>query len=269
MKILKFNAAILLFGFLSVFFQLQANQGNPYENTIFRATLGETFAAEIKNGELYAWGNNIFGQLGLGDTLPKTGVFKVNTETDWKQISAGTNHALAIKTDGTLWAWGANQSGQLGTGDLSKRNTPTQIAQTKRWIYVQAAQNHSIALTSDGELWTWGDNSFGQLGTGNTQNQSSPVQVGNNFDWTQISSKGNFCLAKKVDGTIWAWGENQPIQVFYLLSKLEEMIHGKRYLQEKIMQVQSLLMERFFCGETIAKIKSILHQTEVLTFLKK
>ena len=205
----KLNIAILLTVFLLGFSQLQANQGNPYENTIYRATLGQSFAAEIKNGELYTWGNNIFGQLGLGDSLPKMGVFKVNPETDWKQISAGANHALAIKTDGTLWAWGANQSGQLGTGDLSKRNSPTQISQTKRWIYVEAAQNHSIALTSDGELWAWGDNSFGQLGLGNTQNQSSPVQVGNNFDWTQISSKGNFCLAKKVDGTIWAWGENQ------------------------------------------------------------
>ena len=68
--------------------------------------------------------------------MPKTGVLRVNSETNWKQVSAGANHALAIKTDGTLWAWGANQSGQLGTGDLSKRYSPTQIAQTKRWIYV-------------------------------------------------------------------------------------------------------------------------------------
>lgn len=209
MKIQNLNIPILLICFLFGFSQLQANQGNPYENTIYRASLGQSFAAEIKNGELYSWGNNIFGQLGLGDTLPKTGIFKVNTETDWKQVSAGANHALAIKTDGTLWAWGANQAGQLGTGDFSKRNSPTQIGSNKRWTYVQAAQNHSVGLTSDGEIWVWGNNSFGQLGIGNTQNQNSPVQVGNNFDWTQISSKGNFCLAKKVDGTIWAWGENQ------------------------------------------------------------
>lgn len=192
----------------SIQFKLFSNTGIPYENTIYRATVGETFAAEIKNGELYTWGNNKFGQLGLGDTLTKAGIFKINNATDWKQVSAGVSHALAIKTNGTLWAWGNNHKGQLGTSDTILRDTPTQIGTLKRWIFVQASQNFSIALTSDGELWAWGDNSFGQLGLGNTTNQLIPTKIGNDFDWTQVSSKGFFCLAKKVNGTIWAWGQN-------------------------------------------------------------
>lgn len=203
----------LFWALLAVFFTepfvLKANQGNPYENTIYRASLGESFSAEIKNGALFTWGQNNFGQLGIGDTLPKVGIFSVNSASDWKQVSTGSSHGLAIKTDGTLWAWGNNQNGELGTGDFNKRSTPTEIGLNKKWIYVQAASNHSIGLTSDGELWSWGDNTFGQLGTGNNINQSTPIQVGNNFDWTQITTKGNFSLAKKVDGTIWAWGENQ------------------------------------------------------------
>jgi len=39
-------------------------------------------------------------------------------------ISAGEDHAVALKKDGSLWAWGFNTTGQLGDGTQNNRSTP-------------------------------------------------------------------------------------------------------------------------------------------------
>jgi alpha-tubulin suppressor-like RCC1 family protein len=39
-------------------------------------------------------------------------------------ISAGEDHAVALKKDGSLWAWGFNTTGQLGDGTQNSRSTP-------------------------------------------------------------------------------------------------------------------------------------------------
>jgi alpha-tubulin suppressor-like RCC1 family protein len=72
------------------------------------------------NGTLWGWGSNLFYQLGIGTNrpyrinLPK----QIGTATDWKLVTAGGSHTLAIKNNGTLWAWGYNTYGQLGSEEL-------------------------------------------------------------------------------------------------------------------------------------------------------
>lgn len=57
----------------------------------------------------------------------------------WSQISVGTNHSIAIKTDGTLWAWGGNYFGQLGDGTTADKIVPTQIGSANNWSQIRAA----------------------------------------------------------------------------------------------------------------------------------
>ncbi|MCC4119152.1 hypothetical protein LLG90_27875, partial [Aromatoleum toluclasticum] len=83
---------------------------------------------------------------------------KVTDETDWKAISAGREHSLALKTDGTLWAWGANNWGQLGDGTGADRSTPAPVNEETDWTAVSAGRDHSLALKTDGTLWAWGAN---------------------------------------------------------------------------------------------------------------
>ena len=74
---------------------------------------------------LWAWGNNGAGQLG-NNTLTNRST-PVTTSTggaNWKQVSCGKLHTVAIKTDGTLWTWGFNGNGQLGDGTQTNRSTP-------------------------------------------------------------------------------------------------------------------------------------------------
>ena len=82
-------------------------------------------------GQIYAWGSNIYGQLGNGDTTSSNTPVKVDTSgvlagKTITQISAGSGHSLALDSEGQIYAWGGNYVGQLGNGDTTDSNTPVQ-----------------------------------------------------------------------------------------------------------------------------------------------
>jgi len=164
---------------------------------------------------LWAWGWNISGQLGDGTTVNKSVPTRIGTTTDWKIISAGQNHSLAIKTDGSLWAWTLNQYGQLGDGTTIHRYVPIRIGNATDWQSVYSGMYHSLAIKTDGSLWAWGSNQSGQLGDGTTVNKSVPTRIGSDSDWKSISVDGGAAhnLAIKTDGSLWAWGSNQSGQL--------------------------------------------------------
>ena len=165
-----------------------------------------------KDGTLWAWGWNYYGQLGLGDTTDRDTPTEVGADSDWATVSCGNEYVLAVKTDGTLWAWGANGGGQLGLGtvDTDAHPTPTEVGTDSDWATVSCGGAQTLALKTDGTLWAWGDNSVGELGVGtiDTAAHSTPTEVGADSDWATVSCGNQSTLATKTDGTLWAWGDN-------------------------------------------------------------
>jgi len=158
---------------------------------------------------LYAWGRNNNGQLGLGNTTDYSSPSQVGSLTNWLQITS-QYETLAIKTDGTLWAWGRNNHGQLGLGNRTNYSSPKQVGALTAWSVVSTGYGaFSGAIKTDGTLWTWGRGNSGQLGHGNTTSYSSPKQVGALTTWSKLDCGGNGqILAIKTDGTLWAWGQS-------------------------------------------------------------
>ena len=87
------------------------------------------FCALTNGEEVYCWGYNSKGQLGLGDTSYRGAPVKVGL-TATKKIAVGgqgsAGNSCAILTDDTLRCWGDNGYGQLGTEDTRKALTPIQ-----------------------------------------------------------------------------------------------------------------------------------------------
>jgi alpha-tubulin suppressor-like RCC1 family protein len=148
------------------------------------------------NGTLWAWGQNSYGQLGLGDTTNTNSPVQVGGLTNWAYSATGRNHSLAVKTDGTLWAWGRNAVGALGLGDTTNRSSPTQVGSLTNWSRISQGPLNVLSIKTDGTLWAWGYNYGGKLGLGDadTIHRSSPVQVGSLTTWSRISA-GQISLA--------------------------------------------------------------------------
>jgi alpha-tubulin suppressor-like RCC1 family protein len=126
-------------------------------------------------GELYCFGDNGAGQLGLGDTMPHMEPQRVGADMDWSAIVSGGAHSCGLRGK-LLFCWGDNSKGQLGLGDTDSRSEPTAVAADQEWTAIAAGEDFSCGL-SQGALYCWGDNSSGQLGVGDLDERDSPELV--------------------------------------------------------------------------------------------
>jgi alpha-tubulin suppressor-like RCC1 family protein len=162
---------------------------------------GASHTVAIKtDGTLWTWGYNISGQLGINISLSDrfTPVTTFIGGSDWKQVSGGTFHTAAIKTDGTLWTWGRNNSGQLGNNTTDNKLTPvTTFAGGTNWKQVSSGANHTAAIKTDGTLWTWGDNTDGELGINNATGPiCTPITTfTGGTNWKQVASGTSHTVA--------------------------------------------------------------------------
>ena len=169
---------------------------------------GSLHSLIIKDGTVWAWGNNSFGQLGDGTTTQRTSPVHVEGLSGVIAVTAGNNHSIAINGDSTVWAWGYNFYGQLGDGTTTHRASPVHILGLDGVIAVTVGGNHSMAIKDDGTVWAWGYNFFGQLGDGTTTQRRSPVQIEGLNGVVAVAAGQLHSVAIKDDGTVWAWGDN-------------------------------------------------------------
>ena len=169
-------------------------------------------AAVKTDGTLWTWGFNYFGELGVNNTTNRcTPVTTFAGGTNWKQVTCGSSHTAAVKTDGTLWTWGYNYYGQLGVNNTTNRLTPvTTFAGGANWKQVSGGQSHTAAIKTDGTLWTWGSNIYGELGNNTSgNNRLTPVTTfAGGTNWKQVAGVNLHTAAVKTDGTLWTWGYN-------------------------------------------------------------
>ncbi|WP_229131637.1 RCC1 domain-containing protein [Bifidobacterium mizhiense] len=192
------------------------------------------------DGNVWAWGDNTYGQLGDGTTTTRTTPVKVRTpdrktypdlpeDFTYVQVSGGWFHSLALGSDGYAYAWGRNDHGQLGNNTTSDSDansvpvrvrdpaSPTDASKGLKAAQVSAGYWHSLAVGSDGYAYAWGYNTLGQLGNNNTSNLSFPVRVRDPASPTdaskglkaaQVSGGGLHSVAVGSDGYAYAWGRN-------------------------------------------------------------
>jgi alpha-tubulin suppressor-like RCC1 family protein len=137
--------------------------------------------ALTSTNQLYAWGDNRYGQQGTTTNINESGgVDPTPAVTTLPgatgpviQISASAEHSLALTATGQLYAFGDNQYGQLGNpannGNSNANPTPTVVpipSGSGRITQVEAEANASLALTSSGQVYGFGLNASGELGSG-------------------------------------------------------------------------------------------------------
>ena len=96
------------------------------KKTFCQITAGDNHTIGIdKNGQVWAWGYNLYGQLGDNSVTNKsTPVSILGTKKTFCQITAGASHTIGIDKNGQVWGWGYNNRGQLGDNSVTNRCTP-------------------------------------------------------------------------------------------------------------------------------------------------
>jgi alpha-tubulin suppressor-like RCC1 family protein len=143
-----------------------------------------------ENYNLYTCGNNIFGQLGLGETAnfgttyPNPYFMPVNVTgiTGFSggviQVSCGLAHTAIIDENYNLYTCGNNQYGQLGLGTTGTNQNPYFMQVNVTGItgfsggvkHVSCGYVHTAIIDKYENLYTCGYNEYGQLGLGASGN---------------------------------------------------------------------------------------------------
>ena len=200
---------------------VRITEGALANKTVIQIAAGANHnCALISDGTVACWGENLQGQLGLGNTTNSNIPVEVTGGSlagkQVIQISAGAMHTCAVIADGTVACWGDNYFGQLGTSDNTNSTVPVTITggavSNKTVKTISAGGLHTCALLSDGTVACWGYNQFGLLGNGDTNNSNTPLAVTGgaltNKTVTDVVALGNHTCALISDGTTSCWGRN-------------------------------------------------------------
>eukprot|EP00854_Cymbomonas_tetramitiformis_P004882 gene4882-5963_t len=128
-------------------------------------------------GNVYATGQNYFGQLGTnyttyGKWLPtlihRGEIFK--TEIIVK-ICSGDGYIMLLSNEHNVYGVGRNDNGQLGTNSSDSKGVPTlmlrgEIPHNEAVTHICAGDSHTVFLTNASIVYSVGSNSYGQLGIG-------------------------------------------------------------------------------------------------------
>eukprot|EP00762_Andalucia_godoyi_P006193 ANDGO_01657.mRNA.1 hypothetical protein len=216
-------------------------------NVVFRkiACSGKRSFGISDKGELFGWGSNPEGWLGVPLPLPVSEASpalqhemafektpkKIEFPPTAKRIhliAAGPFHALAVDEAGQVFSWGCGRNGRLGHGDLHPRICPSRIEffakllATKEHEHrvreVSCGASHNLVLLNNGDVYSFGCGLSGRLGHGREADENIPRLVAKLMG--QVDSKprrvacGGFHSVIATDsGKIWAWGANDSMQL--------------------------------------------------------
>mmetsp|Transcript_131530 Transcript_131530/g.420769 ORF Transcript_131530/g.420769 Transcript_131530/m.420769 type:complete len:626 (-) Transcript_131530:587-2464(-) len=186
---------------------------------------GFHFLVLLENGDVYAWGNNHYGQVGDGTTKEQSTPTRVLRGV--RKVAAGFNHSVAVMSDGELCTWGCNSNGQLGDGTTEHRALPGVVLHGKDPLFevleIAAGKEHTLAVIrepgrSRTQCYGWGGNVSGLEAcstpshittatlTGLAQNALRPVMVCE--DVALVAAGMTHSIAIKSNGDCVAWGRN-------------------------------------------------------------
>lgn len=191
----------------------------------------------LQNQTVKCWGQNYYGQLGLGDTedrgdqpnemgeaLPAVDLGEVKPIA----ISVGGGHSCVLLQNQTVKCWGNNLSGQLGLkdneyrgdqrGEMGSKLLSVDLGKDNKAIALSAGDTHNCVLLSDQNIKCWGGNYYGQLGLGDKMNRGDHigemgdglpnVDLGKKLKAVSVSAGGKHTCVLLNDHTVKCWGRN-------------------------------------------------------------
>jgi alpha-tubulin suppressor-like RCC1 family protein len=177
----------------------------------------DNYFAQKTNGDLYGFGYNYNGGLGLDIFARVSSPVQIGSATNWTKIEISDRTALALKSTGTIsqWGWILPQYSDFDPNyydiTLYRLRTPVQLGSVSTWSQIAANRGVHMSIRTDNSLWVWG--SASPLANNMSTHSSTPTRIGATSTWTSIAMGLGAAAAIRSDGTLWSWGFNDVGQL--------------------------------------------------------
>lgn len=161
------------------------------------------------DGDVWCWGVNIDGNLGLPDHLEVDPPQALPNLPKLADVSIQQFSGCGIAEDGAVWCWGDNSRGNLGRGTTDAGfHLPEPVPSVPPATRVEGFLESTCALTTVGEVYCWGAN-IGHVLTLHSGVEGgfvpTPIKL-DVSDVIQIDVGFDYIVALKSDGTAWTRG---------------------------------------------------------------
>ncbi|CAI0403914.1 unnamed protein product [Linum tenue] len=195
------------------------------------------------DGELYVWGRNSNGQLGLGKKAGKSVCIPTKVELlsgiSIKMVALASEHSVAVTDDGDALSWGGGDSGQLGhsgeagiLGFLKSKSeyVPRRIKKLEgcKVKKVSAGLLHTACVGENGSVFIFGERAVSKLRFGDEKNANTPSMLDMLPSSEEVACGGYHTCVVTGAGELYAWGSNEngclgigTIDAFGLPEKVE------------------------------------------------
>ncbi|MDR2045279.1 MAG: hypothetical protein LBQ15_13195 [Clostridium sp.] len=179
-----------------------------------------------ENNVLWGYGDNAYGQLGIGEQYTEQSGYDDSLEAVPRKIAehvvhvdaSGEYFAIYLTADGELYGMGANLNGLMGMevpGEFDYSSNPGKTVSTEPVLlmedvsYARCGYRSITALQKDGSVWWWGEFKTTSSKSGKADEKMSHAQPVKMMDGAVYVTSGAFSAgAIKEDGSLWTWGNN-------------------------------------------------------------
>ena len=189
------------------------------------STGGHHACAVLNDGRLMCWGDNSYGQVGVGVEGGLTHVpvdVNLGSGRTAKAVACGLQHTCAILDDDTLKCWGYNggSDGRLGYGDTTQRNAPeatavVNLGSGRTAKAVSAGQVTTCAILDDDSVKCWGaaGSTYGFSGVMYTAPPTMVANLGSGRTAKALALGYSHACAILDDDTLKCWGVNSAGEI--------------------------------------------------------
>lgn len=164
-------------------------------------------------GRVHCWGRNTEGQLGTGDTEPRSVPSPIVGSSGYRAVSAGRAHTCAITADGAreIHCWGANGHGQLGARSFGQPGLPGSTGPVRAhrdvpFATVSAGLDFTCATDTAQQGYCWGAGAAGQLGVATVDDLNRPSHMARRPFEIIAAAEGTHACGVAPDGALYCWG---------------------------------------------------------------
>jgi alpha-tubulin suppressor-like RCC1 family protein len=178
-------------------------------------TYSRTTCGRTAQGQVWCWGSNAWGVLGIGNTTTGQSNMPVQVQGGhtFTDIAAGAVHMCGLTAAGRVYCWGYNSSGELGTGNRTYSPQPVAGFPNATFARIEPGSEYSCGVLTSGVSQCWGYGGLGNLGDG------APISYGNTSTLTPVQVTGGHALRElsigqyttcglTAGGSAYCWGRN-------------------------------------------------------------